>query len=77
MEQPVKTQVEKSVEELVKDDPAAGPMAAPTPMTAPAPTSCPTRRIRVLVADDQAAVRSGLVLVLQTDPDITVVGEAG
>ncbi len=34
-------------------------------------------RIRVLVADDQAAVRSGLVLVLQTDPGITVVGEAG
>ncbi len=33
--------------------------------------------IRVLVADDQAAVRSGLVLVLQTDPGITVVGEAG
>ncbi|MFK0288945.1 response regulator [Streptomyces sp. NPDC090442] len=33
--------------------------------------------IRVLVADDQAAVRSGLVLVLQTDPDLTVVGEAG
>ncbi|MGY5123218.1 response regulator [Streptomyces nigrescens] len=33
--------------------------------------------IRVLVADDQAAVRSGLVLVLQTDPAITVVGEAG
>ncbi|MFE7316675.1 response regulator [Streptomyces sp. NPDC057555] len=30
-----------------------------------------------MVADDQAAVRSGLVLVLQTDPGITVVGEAG
>ncbi|KPC59961.1 response regulator [Streptomyces chattanoogensis] len=35
------------------------------------------RAVRVLVADDQAAVRSGLVLVLGTDPGITVVGEAG
>nr|WP_079064433.1 response regulator transcription factor [Streptomyces sp. NRRL F-4489] len=33
--------------------------------------------MRVLVADDQAAVRSGLVLVLRTDPGIAVVGEAG
>ncbi|MGG7572808.1 response regulator [Streptomyces sirii] len=53
-------------------------MAGPTPTAGPAPASSrPTPRIRVLVADDQAAVRSGLVLVLQTDPDITVVGEAG
>jgi DNA-binding NarL/FixJ family response regulator len=32
--------------------------------------------IRVLVADDQDAVRSGLVLILGTAPDIEVVGEA-
>ena len=32
--------------------------------------------IRVLVADDQAMVRSGLRLILEDQPDITVVGEA-
>ncbi|WP_372350219.1 response regulator [Streptomyces sp. KL116D] len=32
--------------------------------------------IRVLVAEDQAAVRSGLVLILNSAPDIEVVGEA-
>ncbi|MCZ7416500.1 MULTISPECIES: response regulator [unclassified Streptomyces] len=33
--------------------------------------------IRVLVAEDQAAVRSGLVLILGSAPDVEVVGEAG
>ncbi|MQY08568.1 response regulator [Actinomadura macrotermitis] len=32
--------------------------------------------IEVLVADDQAAVRAGLVLILRSAPGITVVGEA-
>jgi len=32
---------------------------------------------RVLIADDQALVRSGFRLVLQTRPDLEVVGEAG
>ena len=32
--------------------------------------------IRVLLADDQAMVRSGLRLILEDQPDITVVGEA-
>ena len=32
--------------------------------------------IRVLVAEDQAAVRAGLVLILRSAPDIEVVGEA-
>ncbi|MFI1968835.1 DNA-binding response regulator [Streptomyces cinnamoneus] len=34
-------------------------------------------RIRVVVAEDQAAVRSGLVLILRSAPGIEVVGEAG
>ncbi|AYG03022.1 response regulator transcription factor [Gryllotalpicola protaetiae] len=34
-------------------------------------------QIRVLVADDQAIVRDGLVTVLELLPDIEVVGEAG
>ncbi|NEC64076.1 response regulator transcription factor [Streptomyces sp. SID9727] len=33
--------------------------------------------IRVLVAEDQTAVRAGLVLILGSAPDIEVVGEAG
>ncbi|WP_406092499.1 response regulator [Streptomyces sp. NBC_01013] len=33
--------------------------------------------IRVLVAEDQAAVRAGLVLILGSAPDIEVVAEAG
>jgi DNA-binding NarL/FixJ family response regulator len=32
--------------------------------------------VRVLVADDQPAVRAGLVLILRSHPGITVVGEA-
>ncbi|WP_432014513.1 response regulator [Streptomyces cucumeris] len=36
----------------------------------------PPRTIRVLVAEDQAAVRSGLVLILGSAPGIEVVGEA-
>ena len=32
--------------------------------------------VRVLVADDQAMVRSGLRLILEDQPDISVVGEA-
>jgi DNA-binding NarL/FixJ family response regulator len=33
--------------------------------------------VRVVVCEDQALVRAGLVSMLRTDPDITVVGEAG
>ncbi len=33
--------------------------------------------VRVLVADDHAAIRAGLRLMLETAPDIEVVGEAG
>jgi DNA-binding NarL/FixJ family response regulator len=32
--------------------------------------------IRVLIADDQAMIRGGLRLILEEEPDITVIGEA-
>ena len=35
-----------------------------------------SRSIRVLVAEDQSAVRAGLVLILRSAPDVEVVGEA-
>ena len=34
-------------------------------------------KIRVLIVDDHAVVRSGLRKVLESEPDIEVVGEAG
>lgn len=36
----------------------------------------PTPRIRILIADDHRIVRQGLVMVLQSEADIAVVGEA-
>ncbi|MEX2968818.1 response regulator [Streptomyces sp. C184] len=39
-------------------------------------TGSAARPIRVLVAEDQSAVRAGLVLILRSAPDIEVVGEA-
>jgi YesN/AraC family two-component response regulator len=32
---------------------------------------------RVLIADDQALVRGGLRKIIETEPDLDVVGEAG
>jgi DNA-binding NarL/FixJ family response regulator len=45
-------------------------------MTAQADDSKAGARIRVLVAEDQSAVRAGLVLILRSAPDIEVTGEA-
>ncbi|UNO39915.1 response regulator transcription factor [Streptomyces sp. MST-110588] len=39
-------------------------------------TGAAARPVRVLVAEDQSAVRAGLVLILRSAPDIEVAGEA-
>ncbi|QHC25429.1 response regulator [Streptomyces sp. GS7] len=39
-------------------------------------TGAAAQPIRVLVAEDQSAVRAGLVLILRSAPDVEVVGEA-
>lgn len=44
---------------------------------ADAGTGARGRAVRVLVAEDQRAVRAGLVLILRSAPGIEVVGEAG
>ena len=45
-------------------------------MTASHPTVAPEEPTRVLVADDHAAFRAGLRTLLETDPQLVVVGEA-
>ncbi|MEV1063709.1 response regulator transcription factor [Streptomyces sp. NPDC050263] len=46
--------------------------------TSPAPTPAPpTPPIRVLLADDHTLVRRGVRLILDGEPDLTVVAEAG
>ncbi|MEV8069056.1 response regulator [Streptomyces sp. NPDC004690] len=54
--------------------PASGP--APAPASTPAPASAP-RPIRILLADDHALVRRGVRLILDQEPDLEVVAEAG
>lgn len=46
-------------------------------MTGPATGDGGAGPVRVVVADDQAAVRTGLVMILDSAADIEVVGEAG
>jgi DNA-binding NarL/FixJ family response regulator len=48
---------------LTTSDPAAGRPGAPDP-------------VRVVVADDQELVRSGFAMIVDAQPDLTVVGEA-
>jgi DNA-binding NarL/FixJ family response regulator len=42
-----------------------------------APGAHPGGRVRVLIADDQALVRRGFRMILEIEPDLEVVGEAG
>jgi DNA-binding NarL/FixJ family response regulator len=49
---------------------------APSGQSASTATVAAVPRVRVLIADDQALVRAGFRMILEAQPDITVVGEA-
>ncbi|MEU2880250.1 response regulator transcription factor [Streptomyces sp. NPDC007070] len=57
-------------------DPTPPPASGPAPASTPAPASAP-RPIRILLADDHALVRRGVRLILDQEPDLEVVAEAG
>jgi len=56
---------------------AAGQVAWREPVEAAPESAVAPRQIRVVVADDQRLVRSGFRVILDDEPDIKVVGEAG
>ncbi|MFE2046816.1 response regulator [Streptomyces sp. NPDC059477] len=57
------------------DPTRTAPAPSPTPLAKP--TSAPARPIRILLADDHALVRRGVRLILDREPDLEVVAEAG
>ncbi len=54
--------------------PEVAPVEPPAPV--PAPVTAPVETLRVLVAEDHPLTRAGLVQLLNSQPGITVVGEA-
>jgi DNA-binding NarL/FixJ family response regulator len=52
------------------------PDTAGHPQAEPAESGAQVRPIRIIVADDHPVVREGLVVILGTQPDMEVVGEA-
>jgi CheY-like chemotaxis protein len=61
---------------LHPDARTAGSTAAETQGTTGKEAPAPLPKIRVVIVDDHRIVRQGLVMVLQSEPDIAVVGEA-
>ncbi|MET9128911.1 response regulator [Streptomyces antibioticus] len=64
------------------DPPEPGTATRPSPLTTTTTatttsTAAPPRPIRILLADDHALVRLGVRLILDREPDLEVVAEAG
>ncbi|MFF0597685.1 response regulator [Streptomyces antibioticus] len=64
------------------DPPEPGTATGPSPLTTTTTatttsTAAPPRPIRILLADDHALVRLGVRLILDREPDLEVVAEAG
>ena len=57
----------------IQPDPLGSPS---THCSAPEPVSQMTSPIKIVVADDKAAVRLGIIQMLKTDTDLEVAGEA-
>ncbi|GAA2019864.1 response regulator transcription factor [Catenulispora yoronensis] len=49
----------------------------PVSVPVPVPPSTADAPIRILIADDESLVRSGLRVILSAEPDLAVIGEAG
>jgi PAS domain S-box-containing protein len=62
--------------EAMAAEPVTESAGRPTPPD-PRPAAEPEHKIRVLIADDHAIVRHGFMRLLEQEPDIEVVGEAG
>ncbi|MYT96572.1 MULTISPECIES: response regulator transcription factor [unclassified Streptomyces] len=51
--------------------------SSPSPLPSPSASARPAPPTRILLADDHALVRRGVRLILDGEPDLTVVAEAG
>ncbi|GAB7106664.1 response regulator transcription factor [Streptomyces phaeofaciens JCM 4814] len=74
---PDTTPPDSTLPEPALPEPAAFPHPASPSSPAAAPPPAVPRPVRILLADDHALVRRGVRLILEREPDLEVVAEAG